>query len=56
MLGSNGYGLLEAWYQGLKFVKFAINLAKGGNTMIGAHEAHDNIFFSSQELVRRHCY
>ena len=44
--------------QGLKFVKFAINLAKGGggNTLIGAHEAHSNIFLSSQELVRRHCH
>ena len=27
-------------------MKFAINLAKGGDTIIGAHEAHSNIFLA----------
>ena len=27
-------------------LKFAINLAKEGGTMIGAHEAHSNIFLA----------
>ena len=29
-----------------KGLKFAINLARGGNTMVGAHEEHSNIFWS----------
>jgi len=48
---------------GPKICEVCINLARGvvvvggggGSTMIGTHEAHSNIFFSSQELVRRHC-